>query len=111
MEQLDAAFLLRHLNLVCTAVDRLTLAFRQDAAPLGIAMSDADFRAYRFVDLMVAKFGMQPEDSFGLATSGKDWLLAAPSAEAARFPALQTIAREMQMALQARRRPNSAGGL
>jgi hypothetical protein len=111
LEGLDAAYLLRHLDLVCIAVDLLTSAFRQGPASQGMAMSDLDFRAYRFVDLMVAKFGMKPEESFGLVTSGKDWLLAAPPSEAARFTALQTIAREMQMAFQARRRPNSVGGL
>ncbi len=93
--RLDASFLLRHLDLVCMAVDLLTAQFLQSPAPEGIAMSAADFRAYRFVDLMVAKFGMKPEVSFGLTVSGKDWLLAASPAEAARFPMLLDIAREM----------------
>jgi hypothetical protein len=108
LDQLDAAFLLRHLDLVCMAVDKLTAQFLQCPAPEGIRVNSADFRAYRFVDLMVAKFGMKPEASFGLTISGKDWLLTAPPEDVARFPALSAIALEMGEALRAQaqsRRP------
>lgn len=102
LDRLDVASLLRHLDLVCTAVDRLTARFVRCPPPDGISIGGADFRAYRFVDLMVAKFGMKPETSFGLKSSGKDWLLAAPPSAAAGYATLLEIAREMNEQVRAR---------
>ena len=102
LDRLDASFLLRHLDLVCLAIDSLTASFTHYPTPVGIEMSAADFRAYRFVDLMVAKFGMKPEESFGLAISGRDWLLAAAPAEAGRYSTLLQIAREMESTVRVR---------
>jgi len=88
------AYLERHYELVTLAIDALTSEFIAQPAPKELVDLSAGFRQHRFVDLMVAKFGMTPETQYGLEISGKDRLLGDKEL-ALRYPVLHKIAIEM----------------
>lgn len=91
LEDLDEGYLLRHLDIVCAAVDVLRDTFAEH--PPGFDLTPG-FLSYRFVDLVLSKFGMEPEASFGLKISGKSLLLKDPSARI-EYPELYVIAKAM----------------
>lgn len=86
--------LLPHLDVIFRGMDKHTSALLQEGQPEGVINLTEAFHAFRFCDLMVAKFGMTPEASFGLARSGVTALLN-DAALAARYPELHRIALEM----------------
>ncbi|WP_109479721.1 hypothetical protein [Paraburkholderia sp. C35] len=97
VEQADEKYLERHLDIVCHAVDALRDSFMD--TPDGIVNLDEGFLRHRFVDLVLSKFGMEPESSFGLVTSGKEFLLAERNSDSRKdFPALHDIAVAMKRA-------------
>jgi hypothetical protein len=102
VDNLNQSYLERHVDLVLFAVDHLTAQFGLHPQPEEVTDLSVAFRRHRFVDLMVAKFGMTPESQFGIEISGKDALLS-DSILAERYPDLYRIALEMKHAADERR--------
>ncbi|OZI63208.1 hypothetical protein [Bordetella genomosp. 11] len=101
LDHVTQSYLERHLELVMFAVDSLTEAFALSPQPQEIVDLEPGFRYHRFVDLMLAKFGMTPEKQFGIEISGKDLLLR-DLARAQDYPQLFFIAQEMDRAIKAK---------
>ncbi|KGC90815.1 hypothetical protein DP62_488 [Burkholderia pseudomallei] len=107
LDRVTQGYLERHLELVMFAIDHLMEDFRHAPQPVEIIDLNRGFRRHRFVDLMVVKFGMTPEEHFGIEISGKDRLLRDVNL-ARHYPYLHTIAQEMEQAIQDRRRASAA---
>jgi hypothetical protein len=110
LDRVTQGYLERHLELVMFAIDQLTADFQRTPQPAEIVDLNIGFRRHRFVDLMVVKFGMTPEAQFGIGISGKNRLLLKDDglALAQRYPHLYAIAKEMEQAIQDRRKARTA---
>lgn len=102
IEWVDQSYLNRHLHLVLHAVDHLNEEFQNYPQPPEIISLDRGFRRHRFVDLMVVKFGMTPEQQFGIEFSPKDVLLRDDKL-ALKHPSLYKIACDMDQLVRSKR--------
>jgi hypothetical protein len=99
LEAITQSYLERHLDVTFHAVDIIEEQYSALPQPAELVDLNDGFLRKRFCDLMLAKFGMEPEDTFGIKVSGVECILGAPRV-AQRFPDLVPIAEEMKKAAQ-----------
>jgi hypothetical protein len=102
LERVTQDYLEQHLDVTFHAVDILEEKYSDLPQPDGIIDLGYGFLRKRFCDLMLAKFGMEPEDTFGIKVSGVKRILKDPGI-ARRFPDLVPIATEMEKVAQEER--------
>lgn len=102
LARLTQAYLERHLDVTMHAVDILEEQYSTVPQPAEVRDLGNAFLRKRFCDLMLAKFGMAPEHTFGIEVSGAQCILNDP-AVAQRFPDLVPIAEEIDRAAREER--------
>ena len=102
LERMTQSYLERHLDVTFHAVDILEEQYSTVPQPVDVLDLRNVFLRKRFCDLMLAKFGMEPEDTFGIKVSGAKRILDNPSI-AQHFPDLVPIAQAMARTAQEER--------